>query len=230
MKTLCLIALIAVTAGTAARAASSTNAPPQMRLTDIYSDGSYYDGKTQKVTYHDNVRVIGSDMRLSCELLVADSPQSGGRLSHVVAETNVVFDATNVVVDSKNPIGRTVHVTGQKAVYDYSVQNGVTNEMITITGVPQPQAIIYQGAHIETNTADVITWDRANNVLRFSGNQRLQIFTEELDTAPANTNAPAATTNKLTATKIDLLPGTDTNYPPGSLDRAFPGGSGGRGF
>ena len=65
-------------------------------------------------------------MKLHCEWLVADLPQTG-RISHIVAETNVVIDAT----DDK---GQNMHATGDKAVYTYDVENGVTNEMVTLTG------------------------------------------------------------------------------------------------
>ena len=32
------------------------------------------------------------EMKLTCEWLVADLPQTGGRVDHIVAETNVVID------------------------------------------------------------------------------------------------------------------------------------------
>ena len=217
MKTLCLIALIAVTAGTAVRAQLNTNATPELLLlTHIYADGADFDGNVHTVIYRGNVCVSNADLKLTCLLLVADLPESGGHLNHVVAETNVVMNAT----DSK---GQPVHVTSEKAVYNYSLQNGVTNETVTLTGSPRPQVVDARGLQ----SADVIVWDRANNSYHFSGNY---YFGPNTNNVPAATNAPAANTNKLTATKIDLLPGTDTNYPPGSLDRAFPGGSGGRGF
>jgi hypothetical protein len=231
MRILCFIALVAATAAMAAHAGSNTNATRRLSLTDIYSDDGYYAGKANTVTYRDNVRLIGPDMKLTCALLIADIPQSGGRLSHVVAQTNVVFDATNVVVDAKDPKGRTVRVTSQKAVYDYSVQNGVTNETITLTGDPQPQALIYLETEIATNSADVIIWNRANDSLHFQGNQHLQMPIGKPGLAPSGTNPPAAT-NESTAAKMQLPPEADTNFPPGSLDVVppqRPGGPGGRG-
>jgi hypothetical protein len=115
-------------------------------------------------------------MKLTCALLIADLPPSGGRVNHIVAETNVVMDA----VDSK---GQPVHATSAKAVYDFQVKDAVTNETVTLTGNPQPQVEIAQG----TNTADVIVWDRANNGFHFSGNYH---FSPNLNAAPANTNSP----------------------------------------
>lgn len=227
MKTLCLMALVAVTAAMAARAGSHTNGASQLRVTDIYSDNGYYDGIAHKLIYHGNVRVIGPDMKLTCDLLTADLPESGGRLSHVVADTNVVFDATNVMVDANDPKGKTVHVTSQKAVYDYRVLNGVTNETITLTGNPQPEALIYQGTDIATNFADVIIWDRANNILRWQGNQQVHFSTGNSDPTPAETNVPAAT-NELNAqssgsSEFKFPRGADTNFPPGKLDLIPPG-------
>jgi lipopolysaccharide export system protein LptA len=219
MKMFCLIALAAVTVGTAARAGSNTNAASQLRLTDIYSDSADFDGNGHTATYRGNVRVIASDIKLTCALLIADLPASGGRLSHVVAETNVV-------IDGKDSKGQTVHVTSPKAVYDYNVQNGVTNETVTLTGSPQPRVEDARG----TQAADVIVWDRANNSYRFTGNYH---FSPNLESAlaatnpPPATNAPAATTNELTTTKLKLPPGADTNYPPGSLDLAPPQRTGG---
>jgi lipopolysaccharide export system protein LptA len=197
MKMFCLIALMAVTAGVAARAQSNTNAAPQLlRVTDIHSDSADFDGNGHTITYHDNVRVSNPDMKLTCALLIADLPQSGGHVSHIVAETNVVIDAT----DSK---GQTVHATSEKADYIYNVQNGVTNDTVTLTGNPQPQVEIAQG----TNTADIIIWDRANNHYRFIGNFH---FSPNRNGEPAGTNAPAATTNNLTA--------PITNSPPGTIE------------
>jgi lipopolysaccharide export system protein LptA len=208
MKTYCLIALVAVTAAIAARGASSTNTTSQLRLTDIYSDDGFYDGNAHTVIYHGNVRVIGPDMKLTCDLLTADLPESGGHINHIVAETNVVVD----VKDSK---GQTVHATSQKAVYDYSVKDGVTNETVTLTGSPQPQVEDAQG----TQLADVITWDRSKNSFRFSGHYHLSAST-------ADTNAPAATTNTLRQPLPDPLPGTINNIDrinnrPASSQRGF---------
>ena len=182
MKTLCLIVMMAVAAG-AALAQSNTNAAPQLlRVTDIHSHSAVFDGNGHVVTYRGDVRVITPDMKLACDLLVADLPASGGRVSHIVAQTNVVMDA----VDSK---GQPIHGTSQMAVYDYSVQSGVTNEIVTLTGLPQPQIVIPQG----TNTADIIIWDRAKNGYSCQGHYH---FETNQSNPPADTNAPAAVTNE----------------------------------
>jgi len=220
MKMLCLIALTAFATGTTARAQMGTNTAPHfLRLLDIHADiaEGILGGHTFTNRGHVHVSSPGFDM--TCEQLVASSPQSGGRVNHIVAETNVVIDAT----DAK---GQTVHATSDKAVYDYSVENGVTNEPITLTGNPQPQVIIHQVGFVSTNWADVFIWNRANNVFRSMGNERSL-------TGPtsAETNAPPTATNELAAPKMSLPPGADTNFPPGSLDLVRPrGGRGGPGF
>jgi lipopolysaccharide export system protein LptA len=220
MKTLCLIALMAVAAGTAARAQLNNSAPPELQhLTDIYAiGGADFDGIGRTVTYRDNVCVSNADIKLTCALLVADLPQSGGRLSHVVAETNVVIDA-------KDDEGHPIHATSDKTVYDYSVQNGVTNITVTLTGNPQPLVIARQGTSVVTNQADVIIWNRATKGFKFIGN-----IHSSYGPASAGTNAPPAATNELTATKMQQPSWADTNYPPGSLDLQPRPIRGGRGF
>jgi lipopolysaccharide transport protein LptA len=132
----------------------TTNAPtppptPPRAPTKIDSDSADFDLNGRRAIYNGNVRVDSPQMKLTCAQLTVDLPPEGGRINHIVAETNVVIDAT----DDK---GATNHVTSAKAVYDYNVQGSVTNETITLTG--SPQIVNTQG----TNTADVIVWDRVN--------------------------------------------------------------------
>jgi hypothetical protein len=124
---------------------------------------------------------------LTCEFLVADLPQSGGRINHIVAETNVVIDTT----DEK---GATNHVTSDKAVYDYNVQGTVTNETITLTGSPQVENA--QG----TQSGDVIIWDRANKHIRFVN--PIMVSGRSLGSAMGETNSAAAKTNNPPAPKL----------------------------
>jgi lipopolysaccharide export system protein LptA len=201
MKTFCLIALMAVTAGTAARAQSNSIAALlSPRLMHIDSDRQDIDWNGRTVTWSGNVHASEPGLNLTCALLTADLPQSGGRLSHIVAETNVVIDTT----DKK---GQTTQGTGDKAVYIYNVQNGVTNETITLTalaGNPQPQVENAQG----TVAADVIIWDRASNGYQFKGNYHM--VSRKTFGVAVDTNSPPTTMNKLTAPK--------TNLPPGAID------------
>jgi lipopolysaccharide export system protein LptA len=115
-------------------------------------------------------------------------PQGGGHPNHIVAETNVVIDFT----DTK---GQTNHATSDKAVYIYNVQNGVTNETVTLTGNPQMENA--QG----TQAGDVIIWDRASNKIHFDNPH--MVFRQNLNSASAETNPPPVKTN--------LPPGTVEN-------------------
>jgi lipopolysaccharide export system protein LptA len=128
----------------------------------IHADSADFDLNGHQAVYRGHVRVDDPQMKLSCAQLTTDLPESGGHPSRIVAETNVVIDST----DNK---GQTNHVTGDKAVYIYSVQNGVTNETVTLTGNPQPQVENAQG----TQAADVITWNRANNRFSFYANYHM---------------------------------------------------------
>ena len=186
MKTLSLITLMAVAAGTVVLAQLNNSAPPELQhLTDIYADGrATFDGIGHTATYRDNVCVSNAEIKLTCALLVANLPVSGGRLNHIVAETNVVIDA-------KDDEGHPIHATSDKTVYDYNVQNGVTNITVTLTGNPQPQVITRQGTFVSTNWADVIIWDRVNKGFQFRGN-----IHSTYGPVLAETNAPAAVTNK----------------------------------
>ncbi len=182
-------------------------------MTDIYSDSADFDWLGHTATNRGNVRVIAPDMKLTCALLIADLPQSGGGLNHVVAETNVVLDA-------KDSNGKPIHATGDRAVYGYSVENGVTNATITLTGNPQPQVVMPEG----TIVADVIVWDLANK--SYHGYGSYHMVPHQDSGVVTNTNSPAATTNNPVTLKINLPPEADTNYPPGSLDLIPPGHTG----
>jgi len=147
---------------------------------DIESDSVVFHGTTREATYSGHVRANDPAMKLSCEWLVADLPQTGSRITNIIAETNVVIDAT----DDK---GQTMHATGDKAVYVYSVQNGVTNQTVTLTG----------NAKVETAkgwlTGEPIIWNRATGNLTASNEH--MVFWQNLNGVMADTNAPVVETN-----------------------------------
>jgi hypothetical protein len=122
-------------------------------------------------------------------------PPAGGRPNHIVAETNVVIDFT----DTK---GQTNHATGDKAVYVYSEQGGVTNKTVTLTGNPQPQLENAQGLQV----SDVIIWSRenTNSHLRFIGNYHMVSYQKPGEIV-ADTNSP------VTVAKTNIPPGTVEN-------------------
>jgi lipopolysaccharide transport protein LptA len=171
-------------------ASATTNSPaappPTRPPTQIHSDSWDFDMTARQAVYHGHVHVDDPQMKLTCAQLTTDLPESGGRPSRIVAETNVVIDFT----DDK---GQTNHTTSDKAVYIYNVQNGATNEVVTLTGNPQMENA--KG----TQAGDVIIWDRANNKIHFDNPH--MIFRQNLNGAPADTNAAAAGTNDLSAPK-----------------------------
>jgi len=201
-----------VTAGMTVRAQPDTNVVSKMPRTptQIDSASGFFDGNGHKAVYCGNVRVSDPEMKLTCAWLVVDLPQSGGRVSHIVAQTNVVIDAT----DSK---GQTMHATSDKAIYSFQVKDSVTNETVTLTG----------NAKVENAqgwlTGEPIVWNRANDSV--TATDQHMIFKQSLNGMPAGTNAPPVTTNKLTAPKANLPPGTIDNIDKMILPRQ--GGQGG---
>jgi lipopolysaccharide export system protein LptA len=152
----------------------------------IHADSADFDLNGHQGIWRWHVRVDDPQMKLTCEQLVADMPPAGGRPDHIVAETNVVIDFT----DTK---GQTNHATGDKAVYVYSEQGGVTNKTVTLTGNPQIENA--QG----TQAGDVIILDLANNKAHFENPH--MIFRQSLNDAVADTNSAAAGSNVLSAPK-----------------------------
>jgi lipopolysaccharide transport protein LptA len=177
MKKICLIAIAALCASAvraqtnADAAASSATRPP----TQIESVSADFDMTGRRAVYRGDVRVDDPQMKLTCALLTVDLPPDAGHPNHIVAETNVVIDST----DAK---GQTMHATSDKAVYDFNIQNGTTNETVTLTG----------NAKVENAqgwlTGEPIIWNRANNSL--SATNQKMIFKQNLDRLKPATNSP----------------------------------------
>jgi len=187
------------------RVATPVVQPPKPRPdTLIEADGpADFDLTGRRMIYRDHVRVDAPEMKLRCEWLAADLPQDGGRVTNIVAETNVVIDFT----DEK---GKPYHATGDKAVYSYQVQGGVTNETITLTAKP---------ARIEdaqvTSSGDEITYDRVNNRVSIPRNAKM-ISRQKLNgaTAGTNVNEAIATTNSPPAVPGFTLTNTNNLVEP----------------
>jgi lipopolysaccharide transport protein LptA len=235
VKTFCYIALVAMAGVGLSRAQTNantnavdqilalvtTNAPapkPQSHPeTQIEAEGpADFDLAGRRVIYHEHVRVDSANMKLTCEWLAADLPQTGNRVTNIVAETNVVLDAA----DEK---GQKMHATGDRAVYVYSVENGVTNETVTLTG----------HARLENAqgwlTGDSIIWDRVHERLSVPSNPKM-IFHQAIASAGFGTNSlttatnlpPAATNAAEVKTNLPAAaanaPATTTNFPTGQPD------------
>jgi lipopolysaccharide transport protein LptA len=205
-----LIALLLAIGGGLIRAQTNTNAVPQPVRTQtvITSESGFFSNVERKIIYTGNVRVDDPQMKLTCEQLTADFPQTGGHIDHMVAVTNVVMDS----VDEK---GQTNHATSDKAIYDYKLENGATNEIITLTGharAENSQIILY---------GEPITYYRATGSLTAT-NQHM-IIKQNLSSALMNTNAVAAKTNSPPATIIqnthqtNNAPVIKTNFPPAAI-------------
>jgi lipopolysaccharide export system protein LptA len=190
------LVVIAVLGGLMAHAQMNTPgalpAPRAPKL--IHADSADFDLNGHQVIYHRQVRVDDTQMKLTCEQLVADIPPAGGRPNHIVAETNVVIDFT----DTK---GQTNHATGDKAVYTYQEQGGVTNETLTLTGNPQPQVENAQGLQ----AGDVIVWNRenTNSHIRITGNYHMVSYQKPGEVV-TDTNLP--------------VPVVITNIPPEAVE------------
>jgi len=194
------LVIMAVLGGLMVRA--QTNAPgvpsAPRAPTLINSDRGDFDLNGHEAIYRGHVRVDDPQMKLTCERLVADMPQAGGRPNRIVAETNVVIDFT----DEK---GQTNHATGDQAVYVYAESGGVTNETVTLTGNPKTQNA--QG----TQAGDVIILDRVNNKIHFDNPH--MIFRQNLNGAATDTDSPPAKTN--------ISPGTIENIDKNIVDPAY---------
>jgi lipopolysaccharide transport protein LptA len=197
MKRLCLM-LIAAGGCLLVQAQTNTGGtlPTARGPTLISSASADFDLAGHEATYHGHVHVDDPQMNLVCEKLVADVPEAGGHVNHIVAETNVVIDFT----DTK---GQTNHATSDKAVYIYEEQGGATNETVTLTGNPQIENA--KG----TLTGDVIVWDRLNNHMSAS-NQRM-VFRQNFSGLMSDTNPPPAAS-----------PPATTNSPPAAAENPEP--------
>ena len=202
VKILYLVALLLAVESGRLHAQTNANAVPQAGRgrTTIASQRVFYSNAIRQVIYSGDVRVDDPQMKLTCEQLTADFPQLGGHIDHMVALTNVVMDS----VDDK---GQTNHATSDMAVYDYHVLNGMTNEIITLSG------------NAKAETAQVTLWgepilyDRINGTLTAT-NQHM-IFKQNLSASLVNTNATAPKTNSLPGNTD--LPISKTNFPPGTI-------------
>lgn len=184
----------------------TTNAPaakPKPSETVITADGpAEFDQANHmvRVTYRDHVRVDSPQLKLWCEWLVADLPETSGHPTNIVAETNVVIDATG-------DKGAKMHATGDKAVYAFRIQNGVTNETVTLTGDAE--------AHYKQITfrGEQIVLDLIHHTLSSPTNSKTFIVQGNLASSASGSNSVAVQTN---------LPIVETNLPPAGTNQTTP--------
>jgi lipopolysaccharide transport protein LptA len=187
MRIFYIVTLLILTGGPALRA--QTNNPPASAL-QITSQTQVSDINARLVTYFGHVRVTDAQMKMTCSQLVLVLPDPGQRVSRIVAETNVVVDFT----DTK---GQTMHVTGDKAIYSYTVQAGETNETVTLTGHAKMENA--QG----TQTGEPIVVYLVDNKV-----SKLIITNPETIIPHQSFGGVNSPTN---------TPATGTNFPPGTI-------------
>lgn len=204
MKKICLITLLTLLGGWLFAQTNVVNEPkPPRAPTVIDSDRADFDVSARRATYHGNVRVDDPQLKMTCDLMVVELPLSGGHINHLVAMTNVVMYS----VDDK---GQTNHATSDKAIYDYNVENGVTNETVTLTG----NARVQSGQ--DWMTGEPIIWDRIKNSFH-AENQRM-ILHPNVANVISNTNSAAGKINLPPRTMQSTnSPHARTNYPPGTI-------------
>ncbi len=152
MKIIILLLVLAVSGTAWAQTNAAVKAAPRAP-TEITSDSADFDMNARLAIYLGHVVVNDPQMKLQCDRLIVFIPQANERMNHIEAQTNVV-------IDFSDNHGAKARATGSLALYRYQVQNGATNETVTLTGNPKvdsPDAIM---------TGDQIIWDRAGNRLR----------------------------------------------------------------
>jgi lipopolysaccharide transport protein LptA len=190
VKIIYLIALLVVPGGEILRAeTNAAAAPPPRAPTIINSDRADFDlnSTPHQAFYYGHVHVDDPQMKLTSDQMIADLPPSGGHISRIVAETNVVIH----FLDDK---GQTNHAASDKMVYVFNLTNGVTNETVTLTG--HASVTNADGSWI---TGEPIIWDRANNSMHAS-NEVMSIKSATTG-AITGTNSPSSKTNKPAAIK-----------------------------
>jgi lipopolysaccharide transport protein LptA len=197
-----LIAGLCVLAGSLFAQTNVTDLPkPERPPTLINSDTAEFDLTARRAIYRGHVQVDDPQMTLTCVLLTADLPQPGGSMKHIVAETNVVIFS----IDEKS---QTNHATSDKAIYDFNIQDGVTNETVTLTGHAKMENS--QG----TLTGEPIIWDRQKN--RLTAMNQKMVFNQSATSEFTGTNAAPHKTNSPPIKSA--LPIKNTNLPPGTIE------------
>ena len=99
-----IIAVIAgVTLNAQTNSAATAMGGKEQPPTQIFSDNVDIDLKTRMAVYRGHVRVDSPQMKLTCELMTATVPEAGGKIDKIVAEHNVVIDATDEKVSGVTP-------------------------------------------------------------------------------------------------------------------------------
>jgi lipopolysaccharide export system protein LptA len=108
------------------------------------------------------VRMVHPQKNWVCDELTFHRPQDGGRVDRMVARRSVRFE-------SSDEHGQKTSATGDEAVYTYSVTDGVTNELLVLTG--NPATLTYTNGVTFKNA--VINFDMIHKQVIASGSWRV---------------------------------------------------------
>jgi lipopolysaccharide export system protein LptA len=117
-----------------ARASSSSGSLKLPRIgtatnefTDIFSED--YVLQETNALFTGGVYISHTNMNWVCETMTVNLPQEGGRIDSISAEQGVVFDLLTET-------GQKVHGTGDRALYSFTIDGGVTNNVVRLIGNP----------------------------------------------------------------------------------------------
>lgn len=177
-------------------AAARSNAPAELRPTEIQSKSCQFFMKSNIYVYHENVRIDNPQMKLACELLTVEAPKltNGNRFNRAIALTNVVIDW----VDDNG----SNHATSDKAVYTYVITNLADGQ--TLPHFETSSIVVLTGNPVVTNRmgtweGDPLNWDRLNGVITSPNMKQMTIYQSQTNTSglfeppttkPAKTNTP----------------------------------------
>ena len=187
MKTLSFIGLLALALSTGFAGPAETNATLELPGTGMVITAhrlfSLLVPKAIHATYYGQVHVDDPRIKLTCAQLTVDLPLSGGHVSHILCQTNVV-------IDFRDDTGQTYHATGDQAVYDYRVADSVTNETMTLTGQPK----VEHGDEVQLG--DKIVFDLVKQTMDVTNPTTIQRHGALLGGALEGTNSATANTNE----------------------------------
>ncbi len=174
----------------------ATNRPPAARLAGTNPPVAVITAEEYTVTaggavFEQDAHIEHPQMNWSSQTITVQCPE-GGKSRHILAERAVRFELTG----EKD---QTIEGQGDQADYAYSVTNGITNEVMVLTGHPA-QLVLRRPAAQSAPTGNpaqskteqgtvrdtLITLDRTRDRIRTSKGMRWEIH---IEAPPMNTNS-----------------------------------------
>jgi len=135
------------------------NLAAQPEFADLFSE-TYVFQETNAV-FSGGVYISHTNMSWAGETVTVTFPSGGGRVDSILADGGVAFDFLS-------ERGVKVHGTGDHALFNSEVKNGITNEIVRLVGAP---------ATLDTTngfiTNDILILDPRNGKLLASGGYAL---------------------------------------------------------